>query len=1213
MTRPAVIIGLGGTGQWVTTYVKKELLEDNQGKLPANVKLLSFDTWPDSNTGGEEGVADVVSIGNTKLDLKIEFIPLFGDTYSKGEDVVQDRAPYIGKRISDMGEVFTWLDAPYLRQHVTRDLWNLAIGAGQIRQFGRLGFFNHATAIRSHLNRAFTEVANANVPAQKVQVIFIASFAGGTGAGMFLDMAVMARTLLAKFGEAGAILRGIFVLPGTFSAGVDQEGQKMQARAYAAWRELARFMNLGPDHGAHTIKYDDHTSVIVNAKPFDQVFLVDASRSQYAFTNTRPENGVFPSIATFIGTALDDASGEELGAAVNRIQTEYDNKLGFSSFGAYGIQLPITHVVNEYALQTGRDLLRRWLAPDVRVVDGKEVIDSLQPNQALEMAGKRGSQEVKPFMTQKEHKLNAVVNRAKTDVANPTRVFESLGAIPAIYNLYEAFTTGLYGGKVDEDAQGGFCAPGADQKVNTNSWLGRLLIPGDHEKTQVIGPDGRPQPVDPAMLNAEVSSTVRGAVPTSRDQGCDPTLDEAERIIAAVENQQNGYIVSHYGGQGGRGSFDTELDKLYAFNAARFKQILEVELLNLLNGTVEDIYRGFTGRLGFVEEFLKTLFDALEWYQVGHLKAVKTKRGTMQLETTAKGILDTARSEMVDNAGKKCVFFFNHPRAFNKQDDYMDAAQNYCEVLKDEKLLSTLELLAASMKESVNQAKSNVAKWKQMFLTSPNSLYSQIQADYAATKNDIDRQVKANQAQKLQLLRNYPAKYEDVLANPDVVQRIDEQMKCLRWGVTTEGPLEISCEMFTDGEYVPLLYENDTHEDNKKIIEHNKKLISQIGRLAWTKFGDKHTLIEEIGRPGSSNYQNPGVLGQELVDHSGPMLNLSVPAAGVKSALRRAYTTSDVPGFNPANYIGQLDARSVAIDPPLDPIIGYKMTNSHNKHKLTVIQWIDRLKETDFAIYQRLQESYRAQIRGGDSHETASRLHIFPAEGNAAFYEHHLPMWLGKPVRELSPRVVLLMTDVERVRWFFQCYALGMIVHGRYAHRPGRWWRLVIPAGPNVMPHDIEFYNSDNISMPDPFELINHFVTGLDVTTKQPIVWDSVRLAVHRAIVAAQPGGLRDLLDAQIAPGCGTPPVLTYPGANLVVDPPMCLVDHLKNRGEMYYNEYIMAHGAVEETNPGWRWIRNVDYKDLADVARMMYIETLLLENVVTVQQLPRSIYREIE
>jgi len=44
MTRPAYIIGLGGTGQWIATFMKKELLEINDGALPENVKLLAIDT-----------------------------------------------------------------------------------------------------------------------------------------------------------------------------------------------------------------------------------------------------------------------------------------------------------------------------------------------------------------------------------------------------------------------------------------------------------------------------------------------------------------------------------------------------------------------------------------------------------------------------------------------------------------------------------------------------------------------------------------------------------------------------------------------------------------------------------------------------------------------------------------------------------------------------------------------------------------------------------------------------------------------------------------------------------------------------------------------------------------------------------------------------------------------------------------------------------------
>lgn len=41
---PAVIIGLGGTGKWVLTYIKKSLLDTYGGEMPKTVRLLSFDT-----------------------------------------------------------------------------------------------------------------------------------------------------------------------------------------------------------------------------------------------------------------------------------------------------------------------------------------------------------------------------------------------------------------------------------------------------------------------------------------------------------------------------------------------------------------------------------------------------------------------------------------------------------------------------------------------------------------------------------------------------------------------------------------------------------------------------------------------------------------------------------------------------------------------------------------------------------------------------------------------------------------------------------------------------------------------------------------------------------------------------------------------------------------------------------------------------------------
>jgi hypothetical protein len=57
MARPAFIIGLGGTGQWVLTYLKSELMELNSGVLPSEVQLLEFDTQsPDVKLLGAGGV-----------------------------------------------------------------------------------------------------------------------------------------------------------------------------------------------------------------------------------------------------------------------------------------------------------------------------------------------------------------------------------------------------------------------------------------------------------------------------------------------------------------------------------------------------------------------------------------------------------------------------------------------------------------------------------------------------------------------------------------------------------------------------------------------------------------------------------------------------------------------------------------------------------------------------------------------------------------------------------------------------------------------------------------------------------------------------------------------------------------------------------------------------------------------------------------------------
>ena len=1213
MTRPAVIIGLGGTGQWVTTYVKKELLEDNGGNWPSNVRLLSFDTWSNQNVSNNTAdLQNVVSIGNTSLDLNTEFIPLSGNVFNKAQQVVNNQAPYIGKRISDLGDAYSWFDARYFIDHLSSATWNLNVGAGAIRQFGRMAFFNHATVIQQHLTNAFNAVRPAGgnqqaangaaVPkADAVQILIVSSFAGGTGAGMFIDMAVMARQLATQiFGVNGAFMRGIFVFPGTFQKQNQQEANEMKARAYAAWRELARFMNLGPVFGAHRVMYDGVTSVDVSSKPFDQVFLVDSDRARNSFTNVRPENGVFPSIANFISTTLDDEAGLDLGAAVNAISGGVQGQLGFSTFGAYSVQLPISHAVREYALQLERDMLLRWLAPQFGTVDGHPAVTGLQANQNAEQLGKEGDKEVQSFMTLPVHELKAVINRSDAGIPNPSLEYQNSPFLAKVNTYYDHYTTGMEKGQVEKDAQGGFCPAGDDEKIDPNSWLGTILLPGDFARTPIPDGTGRPIPVNDGQIKAEIAAKVRGKVQTSRDTGNDPTSGEADRIALDVEGP-NGFIKNHYGDtKGSRGSFDSELDTLVKFNSLRFRQILSVAMMNILNGTVQGLGEGFTGRLGYAEAFLKKQREIFEWFVTQHLVDVKTARAKLDQIGAVQSILQASRDEMNRWAGRKCIFFFAHPRGHYKQEDYLEDAQNLCEVLKDDKVIAAADKIATACKDAIIQAEEQVASWKNVFVMGTDSLYAQALAQYTQVAADLDNQAAANQAQSFKKLRNYPADYTQ---NADVINRIDDQLKQIRWMIPSEGNFKINCEINQGGSFTQLVPSKDDKGFNQSVL-------AELGRVAWQGFGSQQSILEQLSIPGNANYIPGDQLGNKMIELSDPMYLSAVVGAGVKSAMRRASNVA-TPNFNPAVYLAAVDAQSDQFAPPLSGQNHYHKSNSNNPHKISMLQWVDRLAPRNFTAYAGLEKEYKQLIQGGNSIETASRLHIFPAEANAAFYEHHLPLWMGKQVREFSPRVVLTLTEVEKVRWFFQCYALGYILHGSYVGGPiGRWWRLVIPGARG---QDVCFFSSTDNAEPDPFVLISQFCKGLDVMTQTPVVWETpgevgnildVRTTVENALISRK-NEIRGLIDAQVSNEKGALPAVDYRiGNNMVLDETYRLIPYFEDHSLQLYNDYITTHPQTQAANPGWSWLGAQDYSDLATLGRMMYIETLLIKRLLKVDDL---------
>ena len=95
MARPGLIIGLGGTGQWVLTWLKRDLLLSNNGIVPENVRLLSIDTATMLEAGTERVNAsgyreEAAVVGGVTLD-KSEFIYIGGDSREIAERVSKGR------------------------------------------------------------------------------------------------------------------------------------------------------------------------------------------------------------------------------------------------------------------------------------------------------------------------------------------------------------------------------------------------------------------------------------------------------------------------------------------------------------------------------------------------------------------------------------------------------------------------------------------------------------------------------------------------------------------------------------------------------------------------------------------------------------------------------------------------------------------------------------------------------------------------------------------------------------------------------------------------------------------------------------------------------------------------------------------------------------------------------------------------------------------
>ncbi len=308
-TEPTLVIGLGGTGRWVLTHLKKAVMETNYGRLPKTLKFLLLDTYERELLG--DG-SPAVRTGGVQLEEE-EFLILDEDAATP--EKLLERTRRLSESPGSAGSephLNDWWPARAFKE-LTAEAFKISTGTKKRRPIGRLSLFLDLEKGREE-SRFYTRTGSLlkelDNTGKGVNVFIASSLCGGMGGGMFTDIAYLVRHIAESEGVRGVTVHANLALHNTFGAFGDSLGLTVP-NTFAALRELDRFlscrnfrfpMNYSPQR-------ENPINGRLNAPLLDNCYLFDGERNPRPLHKERPELGVFPSMADSIHTFLYNTAG----------------------------------------------------------------------------------------------------------------------------------------------------------------------------------------------------------------------------------------------------------------------------------------------------------------------------------------------------------------------------------------------------------------------------------------------------------------------------------------------------------------------------------------------------------------------------------------------------------------------------------------------------------------------------------------------------------------------------------------------------------------------------------------------------------------------------------------------------------------------------------------------------------------------------------------
>lgn len=350
----SLLIAVGGTGHKILLDVRQRLLQKygSLDKLPI-VSYLLIDT-DQAIFGKNPNYSDAANLDNADK--------IHASVYGVEQ---------LRRNLREYPHLRDWLDPRTLSGDIHQ-------GAGAVRARGRLAYFWNYDTIARRIEEEYAEITKDSSKAaaiknglqvsEGVTVYILGSLLGGTGSGMFLDLAYTVKDLLKSQRMLEVV--GIFSIPPNSTAvAVDN-----RPNAYASLLELNHYTDVST---TFTAQYRPDQPGVNNGEgnadpPFRYTYLVDTS-------SPKANLGSVDKLVEMVGHSIFLDLTSEFQRQKKSNRDNFDQFLtvpddlgcpqNYMSLGLAAIHFPKDKVVQACSSRLARQIIERWTQPLQKVAN----------------------------------------------------------------------------------------------------------------------------------------------------------------------------------------------------------------------------------------------------------------------------------------------------------------------------------------------------------------------------------------------------------------------------------------------------------------------------------------------------------------------------------------------------------------------------------------------------------------------------------------------------------------------------------------------------------------------------------------------------------------------------------------------------------------------------------------------------------------------------